>query len=161
MRHTELVVRVCLAHVGEVARESVLALHRLYLVLHARKVGGEVEGRAVREPNVVVWLAFYKLDAFCVERGVEIGVSFSEEVREQEEGWALVEALRDLRYFERWGKESYVAIMVDERAPSTSKVILFDHCDFEARFREARCSRNAADTCAYSEVEYCLMITYE
>lgn len=78
---------------GEIPLEPVFAFPFFDFALHAGEVGGEFEGVAVVEPDPVVGLAFEEVDAFGFERGVEFGEGFAEEVGEEEEGGALVEAL--------------------------------------------------------------------
>lgn len=82
-----------LGHKSQVPIKAIFAFPFLDLVLHGSDVGGELELLAVTEPNVVIWIAFHELYAFGFERCVEVAESFFEETWQEEERWALVEAV--------------------------------------------------------------------
>ena len=85
----------------QVAFEAGFALAFFDGGLHAREVGGEFEGLAVGEPDVVVGFAFLEMDVFGREGGPEVVEGFLEETGEEEQRRSLVEALGVAKMSER------------------------------------------------------------
>ena len=136
MRNTQFIMPMRLLQESQISLEAILALPFLDLPLHSGRIGGEFEGLAVAEPDVVVGLAFEEFNALGFEGGVEVVKGFAEEVGQEEERGALVESLKS-RMNQYIGRDVgrrvfYVALMVNQRTSSAGKVILLVYIDFEA-----------------------------
>lgn len=112
------------------------------------------------EKYLVVWFAFFEVDVFGFERGGEVGKGFMEEVGEKEEGGSLIESLclwkltyRHILAFdsvEGGGRRrmrkliihTYIIITMNQRTPSSRKVILLKHRHFATSFGQSssRCT---------------------
>jgi hypothetical protein len=82
MCDTKLIVLMRLVEECQIALESVFAFPLLNLHFHCREIGGELEGLAIAEPDIVVGRTLYNIYAFLLQSGIEIAVCFGEEVRE-------------------------------------------------------------------------------
>lgn len=100
------------------------AFPTLNLCAHGSQVGAELEPLAVMEPDIVVCFAAQQIYARLGKGCVQVGKGFVEEAGEEEERWALVEAM---------------AVMVDEGATSSGEVVLLDDGDLETCFGETSC----------------------
>jgi len=72
---------------------TILALQPFYGIFHPRDIGGELDVLTIPEPDMAVRIAFYGLDAFGVERGIEVGKDLFEHMRKREERGGLIESV--------------------------------------------------------------------
>jgi hypothetical protein len=105
MSDTDLIVSVSFLQESKVAFETIFALPLLYFLFHSGYICRELEGLAIAEPKVVIRLTFHELHTFCFKGGIEVVKGFAEEMGEQEEGGALVEALVVVSELDRAGRE--------------------------------------------------------
>ena len=101
LRHADFVMAVRFLEERQVAFEAGFALALFDGGFHAREVGGEFEGLAVGEPDVVVGFAFLEMDVFGREGGPKVVEGFLEETGEEEQRRSLVEALGVAKMSER------------------------------------------------------------
>lgn len=88
-----LVMSMRLPQPFEIPLKALFALPFLDLALHDRRIGRQLEGFPIAEPEVVVRFAFQQFYPFGCEGGVEIVEGFFEELREEEKGGSLVETV--------------------------------------------------------------------
>lgn len=119
-----------LLHPAQIPFKPILSFPPLNLVLHARDIGAELEFLPIPEPDIVVGLAFHELHALCFQGRVKVAERLFEEVRQKEEGGALVEA---------------VAITVDQTATAAGVGVFLYDGDFEAGLCKACRAGEASD----------------
>lgn len=140
MCHTNLIMSMTFSHPVQISLKPILPLPPLNLLFHPGDISAEFEFLAVPEPDVVVRRAFEEVHALCFQRSVEVAERLFEEMRQQEEGGAVIEA---------------VAIRMDEAATAASVGVFLEHGDLEARFGEAGGGGDAADTGAWVVLVIC------
>jgi hypothetical protein len=77
----QLIMAMRLLHVTKIAFETLFAFKALNLSLHGGNICRHFESRVIMEMNRVVGLAFYKVDAFVLERGAQVMKCFVEKPR--------------------------------------------------------------------------------
>jgi len=93
MRDGLLVMVVRLLQEGKVAPEPGFALEALDFALHEGQIRREGEGDGVVEVHAVIGFAFQELDAFFLHRCVQVAECGVEDLGQQKQAGALVEAL--------------------------------------------------------------------
>ncbi len=82
MGYTELIMPMGLLKKAQIPLEAIFAFPLLDFIFHTGDVGGQLEGLAIAEPEIVVGLAFHQLHAFGFERGVQVVEGFPKEMGE-------------------------------------------------------------------------------
>jgi hypothetical protein len=132
-----------------------VSLVALDLLLHDSEVAGHGDLLAVVEVDLVVRGALDELDVLRLHGGVKVLERLVEELGEQEQGRALVKALRTTRQRKigaRGGADTHVAIVVDERAAAAGEVVLLDDGHTVAGLREAGGDGDTTDAGACSDL---------
>ena len=133
-----------LLQVLEVSLIPLPPLPLLNLALHDGQIAAEDELLAIAKPHAVVGFALPQFHALFGQTRAQFGEGLVEEAGEEEEAWALVEAVR-----------SSIVILagqhcvVEETAAPAGEGVLFDDGDLEAGVGEAGCCRCSAYACAY------------
>ena len=84
------------------------------------------------EVDDIVWIALDQFDV-VVDVFTDVRKSLFKDLWHEPQRRALIEA---------------IAVMVDEGAPATDEIVLFDHCNGVALLRETGCQGDTTDTCA-------------
>jgi hypothetical protein len=119
MFHTELIMPVAFFQELQISAIPILPFPLLHLPLHDRQITAQPEALTIAEPDIVIRLAFSELHALGFEACAQLFEGAVEEMREEKEGGALIEA---------------VAVFVDQAASAAGEGVLFQDCDFEAGF---------------------------
>jgi hypothetical protein len=90
---TNLIMPMRLSKPLQIPFKPLLPLPLLDLLLHNTCIRTQLKALPISKPEVIIRFTFKQLDAFGFERGVEVVERFFEELREKEQGGALVKTI--------------------------------------------------------------------